>query len=283
MLSGQFFTRSPKGKRLGEVSASASRSLFFAFDLDGTVTTREMLPIIAGLAGCREAVALLTELTLKGHIAFETSFRARFAMLRRIPLARVHKAVAAIPLDPHIESFIQRRKSQCAIITGNLDLWIAPMIKKLGCRCFASRGMVSPKGLKLLSIMDKGRAVSLLNREGKRVVAVGESVNDVPMLQTAAVGIAFAGVHRPVPEIRRLARYEAASGEALCELLESLAGPQDLDADAAAPGSVGPAQPAPGQNFALPAPDAQHQVPAVDAQRQDPAAAAQSLDKEAAL
>lgn len=228
-----------------------------------------MLPIIAGLAGCREAVALLTELTLKGHIAFETSFRTRFAMLRRIPLARVHKAVGAIPLDPHIESFIRHRKSQCAIVTGNLDLWIAPLIKRLGCRCFASRGMVTPNGLKLLSVMDKGRAVSLLNREGKRVIAVGESVNDIPMLQTAAVGIAFAGVHKPVPEIRRLARYEAASGEELCDLLESLAGPPpatetatpppepDFDGpapgiDGHAPDIAGHAQLAPGEDLTPP-------------------------------
>ncbi|MDL2216539.1 HAD-IB family phosphatase [Desulfovibrio sp. OttesenSCG-928-M14] len=196
-----------------------------AFDLDGTVTACEMLPVIARLAGLGDVVSMLTRLTLSGQISFERSFRMRFALLRRLPLAMVHRAVEAIPLDPDIESFIRRRKTQCALITGNLDLWIAPLVKRLGCRCFSSRGMIAGKGLRLLSILDKGRAVTRLNKEGWRVIAVGESVNDVPMLDAAAVGVAFAGVHRPVPEIRRMAHYQAANGADLCALLESLAGP----------------------------------------------------------
>lgn len=219
----------------------------FAFDLDGTVTSREMLPVIAKLAGLEEAVEELTRLTLSGRISFERSFHTRFAMLKGLPLALVHKAVENIPLNPHIEAFIQQRRDQCALITGNLDLWIAPLVSRLGCRCFASRGMFSSKGLKLLSIVDKGKAVARLNREGYRVIAVGESVNDIPMLSAAAQGIAFAGVHKPVPAIRRMAHYQTADGASLCALLEKLGGPvadaQSQLASEPAPHQDAPARP----------------------------------------
>lgn len=204
----------------------------FALDLDGTVTACEMLPRIARLAGLEEAVAELTRWTLEGQLAFAPSFRKRFSMLRHLPLAKVHETVDAIPLDPHIESFILRHREDCAIITGNLDLWISPLIKRLGCRCFASRGMITRRGPRLLSVLDKGRAATILAREGRRVIAVGESVGDIPLFAAASVSIAYAGVHRPVPEIRRMARYHAANGEALCALLEEFAWPPAPDADA---------------------------------------------------
>ena len=196
-----------------------SRSPVFAFDLDGTITAREILPVLAGELGLAEEMALLTRLTLDGTLDFAASFRLRFAILRSIPVERVREIVAEIPLDPHIVEFIRARKEDCAILSGNLDCWVTPLLDKLGCRAYLSTSCRDNGLLSLSSILDKGEAVADLARSGRRVVAIGESANDLPMFKAADLRVAFAGVHEPVPEILRIADYVARDGNELCGIL----------------------------------------------------------------
>ena len=195
----------------------------FAFDLDGTVTAREILPCLAETLGLAGEMADLTRRALSGEIDFVSSFRKRFRMLRSIPVPVVHEIISTIPLDPHIEAFINNRPEDCAIVTGNLDIWLSPLKKRLRCRWFSSHGAFIDNELSLLSVLDKGRAMTELALPGRPIIAVGESVNDVPMFRKATVGIAFAGVHRPVPEIRKLAHHTALDGPSLCAFLEAVA------------------------------------------------------------
>ena len=194
----------------------------YAFDLDGTVTRAEILPRIAALAGLADEMERLTRLTLDGTLAFEASFRLRFELLRDIPVPEVQAVVAAVPLDPHIEAFIQANRARCALVTGNLDLWIAPLVERLGCRVFCSRSAYADGRLHLTDVLHKGQAVGVLKAEGQRVIAIGESVNDIPMFEAADCGIAYGGLHAPAPGLLRLADHTADDGAALCSLLAGL-------------------------------------------------------------
>ena len=194
----------------------------FAFDLDGTVTTREILPVLAQELGLAEEMAFLTSLTLKGILNFEASFKLRFAILRSIPVKRVQEIVAEIPLDPHIVEFIEARRDTCAIITGNLDCWVEPLLEKLGCKAYVSESCRYDGLLFLKNVLDKGDAVRALAKGGRKIVAIGESANDLPMFEAAHLRVAFAGVHTPVPEILRRADHVAKDGRGLRELLEKL-------------------------------------------------------------
>jgi HAD superfamily phosphoserine phosphatase-like hydrolase len=167
-------------------------------------------------------MAELTRKTLRGDIPFAQSFRRRFALLRHIPLSRVQALVASVPLDPHIEEFICSRRSECVIVTGNLDLWVRPLLRRLGCRAFASRGGVLAGHLTLLSVLDKAEAVQALRREGKSIVSIGESANDAAMFRESSVAVAFGGVHEPAPAARKLARHYCPDGRSLCETLRLL-------------------------------------------------------------
>lgn len=199
-----------------------SASPIFAFDLDGTVTAREILPVLAQELGLAQEMALLTRLTLDGTLDFAASFKLRFAVLRSIPVKRVQEIVAEIPLNPHIAEFIRERPTDCVILSGNLDRWVAPLVDKLGCRAYLSTSCLKDGLLCLDSILDKGDAVRELMRSGRKVAAIGESANDLPMFRLADVRVAFAGVHEPLPEILRLADYVAKGGQDLCAWLEKL-------------------------------------------------------------
>lgn len=193
-----------------------------AFDLDGTITRCELLPRIARLAGVEDEMRTLTRRTLSGELDFAASFRKRFAMLRHLPAELIRQTVAETPLDPFIEAFILSRREQCVIVTGNLDIWVAPLLRRLGCRYFASRGREHNDASELLSVLDKADAAKALAREGLPFIAIGESVNDVPLFLRAEFGIAFAGVHAPASPIRKLAAFEVLDGKTLCDLLATI-------------------------------------------------------------
>jgi phosphoserine phosphatase len=74
-----------------------------AFDLDGTLTCEELLPVIAEGLSLAQEMATLTRLTLSGAIEFEESFRLRCAILRAVPISRVRAIVAEVALAPAME------------------------------------------------------------------------------------------------------------------------------------------------------------------------------------
>jgi HAD superfamily phosphoserine phosphatase-like hydrolase len=195
----------------------------FAFDLDGTLTEAEVLPVIANELGLMDEMKSLTEITLSGLITFEASFRLRIAILKSIPVSKVQEIVSEIPLHPALEKFVQSHKDQCAVITGNLDVWVSPLLEKLGCRVFSSHSIVNADQLCGVEyIMHKSQPIRELKSEFEKVVCIGESMNDIPMFEVADSGIAFGGVHDPVKELIEISDYVVFDGESLCRLLNTL-------------------------------------------------------------
>lgn len=197
---------------------------FYCFDLDGTVTRQEILPAIASEVGMSEEIALLTSLTMRGLVPFESSFRLRCRILREVSVSRVREIVADIPLDPEIEEFIHNNRERCAIVTGNLDVWVKELVERMGCQAFTSIGDVNGDRLDgVRRMLRKSESVESIRTQGwNRVVAIGDGFNDIPMLQDADVGIGFGGVHPPVAEVVELADYVVYGGASLCRLLSTL-------------------------------------------------------------
>ena len=196
----------------------------FCFDLDGTVTRAEVLPIIAAELGLAEEIGFLTQMTIRGQIPFEMSFRLRCRLLGEIDVETVARIVEQVPLDPTIAQFIRDRREQCHIVTGNLDVWVRRLASSLGCRVFSSRAEIRDDGRlgALTQVLRKGTAVRELRSQYDRVVCVGEGFNDLPMFEEADIGIAYGGVHAPAREVVDNAAYLVNRGETLCRLLSTL-------------------------------------------------------------
>ena len=193
----------------------------FVFDLDGTITKVETLPILAAELDLADEMKILTDLTLSGQIPFDKSFRLRYLVLRNLPLKKIQDVMATIELDEEISAFIAEHKKNCAVVTGNLDCWIEPLADKIGCEIFSSTSELDDKNSPVLKkILDKGAVVRELKKTCDKVVAIGESFNDVPMFEAADVSIAFGGVHKPVDAAISVANYVVFDSGALCRLLK---------------------------------------------------------------
>ena len=194
----------------------------FAFDLDGTITKVETLPILARELNLAAQISELTKRTLEGKISFEKSFRLRYSILKKIPPKKIAAVMSDIELDENIFYFIRENKSQCAVVTGNLDCWIKPIAEKLGCEIFSSKSRIV-NGLPILTeILKKDYAVRKLKESCAKVIAIGESFNDVPMFRAADVSIAYGGVHKPVDAAVFVADYYVDDSADLCRLLKKL-------------------------------------------------------------
>lgn len=195
----------------------------YCFDLDGTLSTIEILPAIAAEIGFAEEVETLTRITMDGHVTFAQSLRLRALLLGSVSLDRVHEVVDDLPLDPDLVEFVNSRPDECFVVTGNLDVWLSPMGSRIACPIVASRAERRAGHLRVAEVMDKGAFARGLRDQGfDRVIAVGDGANDVPMLRESEVGIAFGGVHSPTRSAVEAADYVVHQGGDLCRLLEGL-------------------------------------------------------------
>lgn len=197
----------------------------YCFDLDGTLTRQELLPLIASSVGLEDEISALTQATIEGLLPFDKSFKLRVRLLRDARLDWIHAALDQhVEFEPAILDFILRHADQSFVVTGNLDLWVRPVLDKLGIRSFTSVARLCPQGQLegVESILHKGDAVSSLRSCFERIVAVGEGMNDVAMFEAADWRIAYGGVHAPNKELVKLSDFVTYDGKALCRLLSTL-------------------------------------------------------------
>lgn len=200
------------------------RDTAYCFDLDGTITQTELLPLIAAEIGLERGMAALTQAAIDGQTAFEPSFRHRCQLLSAIPRDTIRRIISDAPLDPHILGFIHENRQDCFILTGNLDIWIAPIIEQIGCRTYASEAVYSNGTLELRTLLNKAQTMRHIQKVFgyRRMIAIGDGANDAAMLSSATVAIAFGGVHPPAASAIRAADHVVTDGKALCELLRSV-------------------------------------------------------------
>lgn len=194
----------------------------FLFDLDSTVTKQEILPTISKRLGIYERMSELTESTMRGEIPFKQSFLQRVELLKDVPVSEVNEMVSRIQLNNHLVDFIQKNHDRCHIVTGNLDVWIDGVIRKLGMErnTFCSKAIVQNDYIEdVFNIVDKNAVI------GQMVlpfVAIGDGNNDAEMIEAAEVGIGYGGVREIAPAVLACASHAIYDEEKLVEFLERL-------------------------------------------------------------
>lgn len=195
----------------------------FVFDLDGTITKVETLPLLAKELNLSDEIKILTDLTLNGQIYFEQSFRLRYFVLRNIPPKKILEIMETVELDEEIKNFIRENKKFCAIVTGNLDFWIEPITEKLGCEIFSSQSFLDENKIPTLKkILNKTEAMKEIKKTAAKIISVGDSFNDIQMFKASDISVAYGGVHKLPKEVINSADYFFDDGKNLCNFLRTI-------------------------------------------------------------
>ena len=194
----------------------------FLFDLDSTITKQEILPTISKEIGLYESMRSLTERTMCGELPFKQSFLQRIELLREIPVSEISRMIADIELNEQLVDFIKRNKDRCYIVTGNLDVWIEGLMKKIGMEknLFCSKALVKDDKIQdVFSIVDKN---AVINQMVLPFVAIGDGNNDAEMIEAAEIGIGYGGVRDVATSVLMCASHAIYQEDKLVEFLERL-------------------------------------------------------------
>ena len=195
----------------------------YLFDLDGTVTCKETLPVIASHFHCMDEISELTRDTVQGNIPFEESFHARVNILGKYSVSRTSDLLASIPIYPGIEQFIDSHREDCIVVTSNLTCWCKGLFDIIGCECYGSEAEVADDQIiKLKSILCKEEIVDRYRSLGHKVVFIGDGNNDAEAMRHADISIAAGLTHDPARSLLPICDYVTFDEHTLCRILKSL-------------------------------------------------------------
>ena len=195
----------------------------FLFDLDGTITAQETLPVIARLGNLSDKIDQLTRETIQGNVPFIESFIQRVNILKDISVSMISENLARIPLYPEVLAFITKHPEDCVVVMGNLACWCEGLFAKIGCKCFSSEALVkNDVVVKLKSIQRKETVVELYQAQGEKVVFVGDGNNDLEAMRLADISIAAGLTHNPANSLYSITDYMVFNETTLCRALNQL-------------------------------------------------------------
>lgn len=194
----------------------------FLFDLDSTITKKEILPTISAEIGKQEEMRELTEATMRGEMPFKTSFLRRVGILSQIDVTKVRKMVKNIPLNEAIADFIRSNSDRCYVVTGNLDVWIEELMCVLNMekRTYCSKANIKNDRItQVVSVIDK----ELMAKQFVQpIVTIGDGDNDSGMARMADISIGFGGVRNIAPSLLRSIDYAFYDDQRCAEFLKKL-------------------------------------------------------------
>lgn len=194
----------------------------FLFDLDSTITKKEILPTISEGIGKLAEMRRLTEATMRGELPFKTSFLNRVKILNEVPVSEVNLLVSQIPVNKYIVSFIKNNSDRCYVVTGNLDIWVSGLLQKIGIEnhMYCSKANVSNDFItQVVSVVDKELTVQQFVQP---MVVIGDGDNDSGMARLADIAIGFGGVRDIAPSLLRNIDYAFFDDKKCSEFLEKL-------------------------------------------------------------
>ena len=174
-------------------------------DVDGTLILEEVIDLLGREAGREEEISQITSRAMRGELNFESSLRDRVSFLEGLPISVFDKVFKSIHLSPNAQKFIsilQKNGILVGLVSGGFTPIVERLAKSLGVAYFSANQLEVKDGLlagKLVGqiinpeikkeTLEKWREELKLPQE--RTVAIGDGANDLLMLKSAGLGIAF--------------------------------------------------------------------------------------------
>lgn len=174
-------------------------------DMDSTIVTSETLDELAACAGLKEQIAAVTARAMNGELDFRQALRYRVGLLKGLGLSALERTWHETQLMPGALELVRTMRAHgayTALVSGGFTYFTARVAAKVGFDEHRSN-----------NLLDNGTALTgevaepILDKDSKRdtllalaaargldlsaTLAVGDGANDLPMIQTAGLGVAF--------------------------------------------------------------------------------------------
>ena len=174
-------------------------------DVDGTLILEEVIDLLGREAACEEEISQITSQAMRGELDFETSLRARVALLKGLPISVFDTVFKSIHLSKNAQEFIsilQKKGILVGLVSGGFTPIVERLAKSLGIAYFSANQVevkdghltgklvgqiINPEVKK--ATLEQWRKELQLPRE--RTIAIGDGANDLKMLKSAGLSIAF--------------------------------------------------------------------------------------------
>ncbi|GGM07372.1 phosphoserine phosphatase SerB [Nakamurella endophytica] len=175
------------------------------FDVDSTLITGEVIDLLAERTGTGAEVERITAAAMRGELDFAESLRRRVAMLAGLDAAVLDEVAAELELTPGARTTIRTLKRlgyRCGIVSGGFTQVARHLVDELDLDFVAANTLEVVDGR-----LTGGLVGDVVDRPGKaralerfaaasgvpldQTVAVGDGANDIDMLTTAGLGVAF--------------------------------------------------------------------------------------------
>ena len=175
------------------------------FDMDSTLIQAEVIDVLAAHAGVGEQVAEITEQAMQGKLDFKQSFTKRMSLLKGLDTKVIPEIIKDIPImDGAARLFKNLAKHQIpsAILSGGFEIFANDLQQRFKIENVVANTLQADggklTGVAMPPIIDAERKrIALLNlcknyglRENQSM-AVGDGANDLKMINTAGLGVAF--------------------------------------------------------------------------------------------
>lgn len=175
------------------------------FDMDSTLIQTEVIDELADRAGAGEEVRAITESAMRGEIDFSESFKRRIKLLKGLDESVLQEIAENLPITEGMVRLVRILKKsgyKIAILSGGFTYFGEYLRDKYGFDYVYANELeiVDGKltGNYIGDIVDGKRKAELLRLiaqvekvDIRQTVAVGDGANDLPMIATAGLGIAF--------------------------------------------------------------------------------------------
>jgi phosphoserine phosphatase len=175
-------------------------------DMDSTMIAVECIDELADYAGLRAEVAEVTERAMRGEIPFGAALAERVALLAGLDEAVIDRCreerVRRTPGARALVRTMRREGALTVLVSGGFTRFAEPVSAEIGFERVVANVLVVEKGR--LTGRTEG---SIVGAEAKRdtllaaaaergipieeTLAVGDGANDIPMLKSAGLGVAY--------------------------------------------------------------------------------------------
>lgn len=201
-------------------------------DVDGTLIRQEGIDLLAQEAGAGEKVAEITAQAMNGELDFSASLEARVALLKGLEISAFQKILKQIEITQGAEGLItelHQRGYKVGLVSGGFHEVIDPIARSLGIdlvranRLQVSDGRLTGKVLgEIITPVRKKEALLTWAKENhvprSQTIAMGDGANDLPMIGTAGIGIAF--MAKPIVAERAPYRIQTRDLSLVLEILD---------------------------------------------------------------